>query len=253
MIYSIHNCFLEIVMNKNIEGVGEVQTPATFKEKIQNFWYHYKWHSLIAVILIVTILVCSLQFCAKESYDAYILYAGGKSIGRTAEDGDVAEIVTVISSLKRIAEDFDENGDVSVNFTNYYYLSADEAALGSVDEILLASDKSSLSSVLQHSEYYLCFISPAVYEQYHKVDDAELFVELDEYKASHPELEYYASNAILLSSTDAYKLPGLSALPSDTLICVRRPSVLGAKSKDHTKYFEDAKKMLENILKLQIG
>ena len=48
-------------MSKNIEGVGEVTTPATPKEKLQNFWYHYKWHSLVAVFLVIAILICSLM------------------------------------------------------------------------------------------------------------------------------------------------------------------------------------------------
>lgn len=107
-------------MNKNIEGVGEVTPPSTLKEKIQNFWYHYKWHSIVSIFLVAVVLVCTLQLCSKTEYDSYILYAGSKNIGRTAEDGDVAEIVTVISSLKRIAEDYDENGEISINFLNYY-------------------------------------------------------------------------------------------------------------------------------------
>lgn len=238
-------------MNKNIEGVGEVSIPSTPKEKIQNFWYHYKWHTLIALLLVAVIIVCSLQFCAKESYDAYILYAGGKSIGRTAKDGDVAEIVTVISSLKRISDDFDENGEVSVNFSSFLFLSSDEAKeRDDVNEALLMNDRSSLNSVLEHSEYYLCFVSPAVYEQYHKVGDEERFISLKGYTEAHPELDYYSDSAILLSSTAASKLPGLSSLPDDTLICIRRPSFLGAKSDEHLEYLENAEKMLDNILNL---
>ncbi len=241
-------------MNKNIEGVGEVVAPSTPKEKIQNFIYHYKWHTVVALLLIVAIVICSLQFCSKEEYDAYILYAGSKSIGRTAKDGDVAEIATVISSLKRITDDFDENGEVTLNFTNYYFLSADERKdLTDLNEALLASDQKSISSVLEHSEYYLLFISAAVYEQYHKVGDEELFISLSDYKASSPDIELYADNAILLSSTEAYKLPGLSALPEDTLICIRRPSVLGGKSNEHKQHLKNAKKMLENILELDLG
>ena len=57
-------------MSKNIEGVGEVATPSTFKEKLQNFIYHYKWHTVVALFLVVTIIICSLQFCTKEEYDA---------------------------------------------------------------------------------------------------------------------------------------------------------------------------------------
>ena len=241
-------------MNKNIEGVGEVAVPSTPKEKIQNFIYHYQWHTVVALLLVVAILVCSLQFCGKEEYDAYILYAGSKNIGRTAEDGDVAEIATVISSLKRITDDFDKNGEITLNFTNYYYLSAEERKeLDDLNDALLASDQKSISSVLEHSEYYLLFISAAVYEEYHKVGDEELFISLSEYAALNPGVELYANNAILLSSTEAAKLPGLSALPEDTLICIRRPSVLGGKSKEHTAHLENAKQMLENILALDLG
>ena len=240
-------------MNKNIEGVGEVAVPSTPKEKIQNFIYHYKWHTVVALLLVVAILVCSLQFCGKEEYDAYILYAGSKNIGRTAEDGDVAEIATVISSLKRITDDFDKNGEITLNFTNYYYLSAEERKeLDDLNDALLASDQKSISSVLEHSEYYLLFISAAVYEEYHKVGDEELFISLSEYAALNPGVELYANNAILLSSTEAAKLPGLSALPEDTLICIRRPSVLGGKSKEHTAHLENVKQMLENILALDL-
>lgn len=241
-------------MKRNIEGVGEVTAPSTPTEKIQNFWYHYKWHTVVSLVLVVAILICSLQFCSRESYDAYILYAGSKKIGRTSKDGDVAEIVTLISSLKRISDDFDENGEVSVNFSGLYYLSPDEVAKAdATDTALLTTDKSTLSSLLEHSEYYLCFISVDVYEAYKKVADNDLFIPLDEYRATNPELNYYSDSAIYLSSTSAYKLPALSNLPDDTLICIRRPSVLGAKSDKHLEYFENAKQMVENIVKLKIN
>ena len=241
-------------MNKNIEGVGEVAAPSTLKEKIQNFWYHYKWHSVAALIVVLVLVVCVLQFCQREEYDAYILYAGSKSIGRTAEDADVPEIVTVKSSLKKIAEDFDGNGDINVNFNNYYYLSNEEAGeLEDVNEGLLASDTKGLSSVLEHSEYYLMFISKAVYENYHKVGDNDLFADLTSYASYNADAEFYAPNAILLSSIDASMLPGLSSLPDDTLICIRFPSVLAGKSKEHKEYFENAKKMLINILEMDLA
>ena len=89
-------------MSKNIEGVGEVETPSTLKEKLKNFWYHYKWHSVVALVVVIALLVCTLQLCKKESYDTYILYAGSKSIGRTGEGGGDAEIETVTSSLEKV-------------------------------------------------------------------------------------------------------------------------------------------------------
>ena len=237
-------------MNKNIEGVGEVTTPSTPKEKIQNFWYHYKWHSIVALFLVIAIVVCSLQFCGRQKYDAHILYAGSKNIGRTASDGDVAEIVTVKSDLKTIAEDFDKNGKIDVNFTNYYFLGKNEQSAEEVNDALLASDSKALSGVLEHSEYYLLFISPAVYEQYHKAGENDLFIDLTSYASYNQSAEYYAHNAIRLSSLPISELPGFSIFPEDTLICIRYPSIVGGKSKEHKQHFENAKEMLINILEL---
>jgi hypothetical protein len=240
-------------MNKNIEGVGEVQTPTTAKEKAQNFWYHYKWHSIVALFLVVTLVICSLQLCGRSKYDAHILYAGSRSIGRTAADGDVAEIVTVLSSLKRVTDDFDENGEISVNFSNLYYLTGDEAnGLTDVNDALLASDRQTLNTVLSHSDYYFMLISVGVYEEYHKVGDEELFIDLTSFASYNSEAEYYAPNAIYLSSIEASKLPGIANLPSDTLICIRQASVMGGKSKEHLQYLEDAKKILINFLKVDM-
>ena len=241
-------------MNKNIEGVGEVEAPSTAKEKLQNFWYHYKWHSVVALVVVIALLICTLQLCRKESYDTYILYAGSKSIGRTTEGGDDAEIETVISSLEKVTNDFDGNGSVKVNFTNYYFLSTEEAqAAESYNDALLANDQKALSGVLEHSEFYLVLISKSVYEQYHKVGDSEIFIDLTGYKAINPDAQYYRDNAILLSSIDASGLPGLKNLPDDTLICIRYPSSIGGKSKDHKQHFENAKEVLVNLLKVDLS
>ena len=241
-------------MRKNIQGVGEVTVPSSPKEKLQNFWYHYKLHTALCVLLVIALVVCSLQLCTRESYDAYVLYAGSKNIGRTASDGDVAEIATVISSIKRIAGDYDENGEVSINFGSYYYVSGDDTAdLNNASEILLKNDKETLTSLFEHSDYYLCFISVDVYEEYHSVQGVERFISLEGYKSMSSELEYYADNAIYLSSTPAAKLPGFKDLPKDTLICIRQPSILARRSDVHKLYLANAKEMLSNIISLQIN
>ena len=242
-------------MKEHIEGVGEVITPSTFKEKIANFWYHYKWHSVVAIALVFAITVCSLQFCTKESYDIHIFYAGNKTIGRTSTDGDVAEIATINSSLKKIIEDFDNDKEKTLNFSNYYFLSDSEMNDLDIssDYSYITGDRNTLTSVLQHSEYYLCFISPAVYEEYNENGDIDLFLSLEEYKESYPEIEYYAYNAIKLSSVDFYNMPGISNLPRDTLICIKTPGALASKSKEHQAHVENAFTVLGNLLNYKIS
>lgn len=238
-------------MNNNIEGVGEVVRPSTFKEKISNFWYHYKWHSVAAIIAIIAILVCSLQFCSKESYDIHILYAGSKSIGRTVEDGAPAEIATIGTSFKRVAKDYDENGEINVNFTNYIYYSSEELEeLGTnVNTSYVSGDEKSLEGALEFSEYYLCFISVAVYEEYNDVGGLDMFAPLPAYDG----VEYFADNAIYLSSLDFYKMPGIANLPEDTLICIRTPNVIAAKSEDHIEHVKNANETLDTIVSFKIS
>ena len=237
-------------MKEHIEGVGEVTAPSTPKEKLTNFWYHYKWHSLVSLLLVFVIIICSLQFCKKESYDIYVFYAGSKSIGRTNENGNTAEIATINSSLKKIINDFDDNGEKNLNFSTYYFLSEEEMGKldASADYSYITNDRNTLSATLQHSEYYLCFISPAVYEEYNKNGELNMFLSLEEYASTYSALEYYAPNAIKLSSTEFYKMPGISGLPEDTLICIKTPGALASKSKEHKEYVNNAFATLENIL-----
>lgn len=238
-------------MKEYIEGVGEVEVPKSFKDKAANFWYHYKWHSIIALILVFAIIICSLQFCKKEEYDIHILYAGPYVIGKTASDGNEAEVVKVISSLERVAKDFDSDNSLNVNFTNYLYMSSEEIEESGkdVDYSFLNNDKKSLEGTFEFSEYYLCFISLSVYEMYNNAgEDGSLFVSLDEFSAYVTEDAYYANNAIKLSKTSFYNMPGINALPEDTLICIKTPSVLASKSKDHKEHLSRAKETLKNIL-----
>ena len=112
-------------MSEYIEGVGEVQAPRGFKERAVNFWYHYKWHSVTSLILVFAITVCMLQFCKKEDYDIHILYIGNHVVGKTLNESGEAEIQKSLSSFKKITKDYDDDGKIKVNFTNYYFLSAD--------------------------------------------------------------------------------------------------------------------------------
>ncbi|MBR5817056.1 MAG: hypothetical protein IKY62_00265, partial [Clostridia bacterium] len=85
--------------------------PSTKREKLENFWYYHKWHTIIAVFLIITITVCALQLSGKESYDIHIMYAGPKEFKRTSSDGDIPEYANALASIKRVASDFDGNGE----------------------------------------------------------------------------------------------------------------------------------------------
>ena len=106
-------------MEENYNESGEVcEAPSRakrFRIWLDNYIYHYKWHTIIALFLVFTITVCSVQMCDKESYDVYVVYAGDYQVSKLVTNGDVAEFVTFSKSLNRAAGDYNEDGKVSVS------------------------------------------------------------------------------------------------------------------------------------------
>ena len=242
---------------KNFDTNEETVVKPSFLSRLDNFWYHYKWHSIIAVFLIIAILICSLQMCRKEKYDTYILYAGSHNLSREDAGDGISEYQRIVSSLKRVAEDYDGNGEVSLALLNYLSLTKEEIEeakenLAPGEEFnLIYGDSENLRHTLIYSEYYVCIISEGVYDAFSTYQGTSMFVPLAPFTTEGREYDYYAPDAIRLTSLPAfYALPGLADLPSDTLICLRAKSSLADKvgPEKNSKNYENAKAVIRNIL-----
>ncbi len=51
------------------------------KAWFENYWYHYKWVTIIVISSIIALIVCLVQCTKKEDYTMYALYAGHVYIG----------------------------------------------------------------------------------------------------------------------------------------------------------------------------
>lgn len=230
------------------ENNGATTTVAA---RLENFWYHYKWHSITAIAVIIAIVICSVQMCRKESYDGYVLYAGGYGISRTS-DGDVAEYVKFLSAFKKVVPDTDEDREIVTSFVDLYLPTPEEMAETGSDLYALTSDNFSRLKyeMLSGSEYYICFLSEYNYNEYKIWDDVEIFTPLADYVPAGVEVEYYDANAIYLSSLTFYGVEGINKLPPDTLICLRRMSAVASafNKGENERNRECAEKILTNIL-----
>ena len=243
-------------------------TKSPFKLWFENFIYHYKWHTIVAIILIITISICSFQMCSKSSFDAYVLYAGSKNVSKIADSGDVSEYVTLSTSIKRAVEDFDGDGNVSLSLDTLYMLSDEQIA--EIEKELeekneeekedftlsysqLAENNNVFRDRMLYSEYYVCLLSLDLYEAYKEVDGAMRFVALDKYVESGSSVKYVEGSkntAVYLNSTGFSSLPGVSVLPEDTVIVLRARSEISAhfSRKDNAKIYERSEKVVEKIL-----
>ncbi len=227
--------------------------------KLDNFWYYYKWHTIVALFLIFTIVVCSLQVCSRVEVDSYIMYAGGKSISRTASGGDRAEYARVLDAMKKIAPDFSGDGEKNISLSTLFQLSPEEIAEiedrndgSEVNYSLLATDAETLRDRMYIGEYYVCLFSPYVYECYREIDGESLFAQASAFAPEENELEYYSDYAVKLSSTPFYKNnPAIrDVLPADTLVCLRIKSAVSSAfgGSENEENYRRAEIVFSNIL-----
>lgn len=241
-------------LTDNTEGGenGQVEYKPSLSSRIENFFYHYKWHTIAAVIAIIVFVVIGVQMCSKDDYDAYVLYAGGHSVSRQ-ENSDVAEYVKITSALERVSEDFDKNGEKSVTLLDLYTPTPDEQAESGKDNLggFTLENFSTLEyELVSGSDYYVCFLSEYNYNKYRIWDDVRIFVPLAPYAGDNPDLEYYDESAIYLCSLEFYKLDGIKELPPDTLVCLRAKSSVASffNKKQNEKMYERAEIIIKNIL-----
>ena len=249
--------------NKNTPTEDAEAPKQSFGKWLDNFWYHYKWHTIAVIFVLVVAIVCTVQLVNREEYDAVIAYAGSKDVSKKSENGDVAEIITIQTSLKDIVEDVDENGEVSLSLETFFWLSAEEITAlekkladkreeeGVVEEInyaLLTSNRNTVDSLILSSEYFLWFMSDDLYEYVQGASNDSRFVDLAAMPDADSTAEFYGEDtcAVYLKSTEFYKMPGICDLPEDTLIVVRRLGI-GA-NKPTKRAYETALDMAKEII-----
>ena len=234
------------------ENLNETQKEEGRSERrvwLENFWYHYKWHTIVAVFVLFVTIVCTLQMCKKEDRDLYVLYAGGKPISKQVENGSFCEFDVITSSIKEITKDYDENGQISPVFYNVYLLSEEEKkALGDdVNESLLYQNNQEFRDLMLSSSFYICFLSEELYLEYSKTEG--VFCPISQYTGGL-DVEYLDECAVYLHSDNLLfnTLPGICDLPEDTVICLRAKTAFSNTSgKEAKKQFSQSEESLREI------
>lgn len=231
---------------------GEVKMKSPLLERLENFWYYHKWHSIVALFLVVVIVVLSVQTCQRKSFDAHILYAGTFEVERTSDVGDSSQHTRMISELKLAVSDVDDDGEVNIDFRNLFVVNdreADELIDGregyEINFALVKEDAEALRQLLIMSDYYVCFLSERIYLEYSEEFDG-LFAPIKNYTKDGVEYSFAGDYAIYLNSLDFGTLPEFSNMPDDTVICLRSLSEM-SKSR-YEKTFKESENIIRNIL-----
>lgn len=210
----------------NKENAGSGSRP-------EQFWYYYKWHTIIAIVLIPIIVIAVLQLCGNTSPDAYIMYVGPSAIDIKSKDEMAA----------MAAEDvYDQNGDGKcyVAFLEITVASGDDIPYTAYETNVDANKRFLTELASGDSVVYLldeAFFARAADEgllcPLAGIIDPELLPE-----------NMYDECAVRVSELDYFKREGFASVPGDTLLCIRRSPDKDSISYGRTQEYWDCNKTL---------
>ena len=213
-----------------------------------NYWYHYKWHTVVAAFLIVVCLVCTIQACSSKPSDITITYAGRVSLaGIDKESVAGAFSENLSASLSK---------EASVTVIPYYVLSKEQIEAAEkethedgekkyVDRAYITSQKEEFESQLQTDTSSILLLDPWLYQEIKgTTDSTEVLKPLSAVLGQTPEgaIDAYG---IRLGDTEIYRTtPELRCLPEDTIVCLFEKR-LWQKEKDYNKEIEAFKSFIK--------
>ena len=194
-----------------------------FLKWLDNYWYHYKWHTIIIGFFALMILF-TLRQCANDAtHDTVVAYCGPTEFMSEQTEGmrDALEAV--------LPEDFDGDGQKYVEIVRYLYYSEQEIeakkelyddqwtiAPAYVNQ-QLADFRDFVHLSIAANECSIYFISPSVYAFFTTNPFRPLADVLDTVPSSA-----HDAHTVRLGDTALYKndIRLQQILPADTLVCL---------------------------------
>lgn len=214
-------------MRDKLQG-GEIQVNNRFTRWAENFWYHYKWHTIAAMFVLFAVVVCSVQMCSKEEADVNVLYAGFYSF----EQQDSTPLAQAVASL--LPKDYNGDGrkEVSVASLLVYSTEQIQAAQAeaeangdtlTINTAFFAQEQQKFSQLLMSGEYYIVLAEDWLYEQ---AKETGIFLPLVDALGEKPENAYDDCAMRLCDTGFGQYFTAVQELPKETLICFRRQDAL---------------------------
>ena len=221
---------------------------------LDNFWYHYKWHTIISAFLIIVFGVCIGQMQSKEKVDAYVMYAGPTAFL-------AADIYELQDAFEAVMPDLNGDGKKVVQFIDVTVLTdaqiqenIDKAEKEGVeykpDMKYIYDARQKFKLQLAAGDAYLLLLDPQTYAEDYGVGMYE--------KLSDIGIESEHANddsSIKFKETDfGSYMPIFDKLPDDTLLCFRKMNVTskGRGKKEQAKY-DNQLELLKEIVEFKVS
>ncbi len=241
---------------------GDVKEKSKFRLWLENFFYHYKWHSIAALFLVFVILFCTLQTCTKATFDSYIIYAGGKNLRVYDDAAGEALYRPVCNAVDKYVSDFDGDGNRHVSFLDIYIPSGKEIAEmeaqgNTPNPSLLKENRDNFNQHMLYGDYYICLISEELFTNLTKDAKNNPFSGISQYLPEDAKITTNKTDTgyrlaseygVYLSSTPLSDKEGFKHLPDNTIIAFRMLSELASSKKRDAEKYRNAESTLRLML-----
>ncbi len=205
-------------------------TKMTFVQKLENYWYHYKWQTIIGIFALCTLAVCISQCSSRSEPDAMIMFAGNYKVLNETRDVPLEAVMS---------EDYNGDGEKRADvFQLVLVISGNQDGYEYYDPVSQTEELQRLDIEFSSGNSVVYILHPYIYSQYRNVMRplSEVLTEVPEYAID----EY----GIPLSALAAYELTTLNAYPADAILCVRN-----MRTEDNFITRADDKEYYENNVK----
>ena len=215
----------------------EPQKPkGKFALWLENYWYYYKFHTLVGLFIIFVVTVCCVQCATKETGDLTVTFAGSYTF-----QGEERE--AFMDAINAVSPKDEKSGDrLTVSLSSYSIYNEEELKkLYTNPETGVRDDAGynmakgynleqleAFGTFLKTGESPVLFVSEFVFDQ-RKL--SELCVPLSELYGENIPASACSEYAIRLGDTEFYQYyAAVQVLPADTLLVLAKPFYMGATS-----------------------
>ncbi|MDK2802411.1 MAG: hypothetical protein KFW09_03440 [Oscillospiraceae bacterium] len=201
------------------------------KNKLENFFYHYKWIVMILIIVISIIIILIINFFNRPSYDLTVLIVGDYSF--------LSEYDRIDQVLKEYADDYNNDGEILIELVPFTIQDEEN----SKNPYPNALNLSKLMANLTLSTTVIYIIDDYVYDS---IGTENAFINL--------ELEYgdiygVKGDKFNIENTEFLERLNLQNFPKDFSILIRNIEDFSDKNKEKVILnYNNSKKFVNNII-----
>lgn len=226
---------------------GEIRVRGKFYTWLDNYWYHYKWPTILVAFVLFVATICVVQLIRREEYDFRYLYAGPAELDQKQCEA-IDDALTALSTG-------DGFTSPTVGFNAYFLMTPAQIESANavlrpegkeVNQVLVNNNADVFADEVMAGEIFIFFMDPEWYESQKSAG----FQFVHAYLPDAPADALYDETALRLSETVLADHPAFDVLPDDTVVALRHATSINIWDREGMlEYYE----RYENVFRKLLG